>query len=445
MNLRNSVLLLVLLFACSLFFSFAFKYNFGSDIGYVNAYGDRFAYAGRGSWYSMSKDPYTKVRSEYPQLDAYFKALPYVILDALGPLDMTDAEQISNPEQSISLNPVNPNRLNTPYIQNNLFMNYSVVFSLLMMVFLLLSIVFLYRMRPDRKYLAFLMLLPASFYYSYNRFDIMLCFLTLLSLYLLYKERYRWSALAIALGFFMKWYMIILMPVFVVYYYSRHKKINWSMIIVFCLVSVIFVLSTIIWSGVEGLYVPFEFHFARFMDQPSMSLIIYRSLYSIIETFQIMSLELYNQLFYGYALRVGFLLQFSIIPLCLTSKIDTFEKVIKWSALSVLVFILFAKINSPHWILWFSCLLIMISRDWKYILGIILLDLVTYLLWPIAFSLYLESYISLNLALCVFVAWLVILLVFAVHIFSEVISDNYVYNMIRKRYNQKDLIERENV
>ena len=114
---------------------------------------------------------------------------------------------------------------------------------------------------------------------------------------------------------------------------------------------------------------------------------------------------------------------------------------VKRSALSVLVFILFAKINSLQWILWVSPFLILLARDKKYILGIIALDLITYIQDTITFNLYLNEQITPNILLFIYGLRIILLIVFAVHIFSEVISDNYVYNMIRNRYTNNDLIK----
>jgi hypothetical protein len=160
----------------------------------------------------------------------------------------------------------------------------------------------------------------------------------------------------------MKWYLIVLLPVFLVYYYSEYRKINWSMILVFCSISLLIFFGTILWVGVECILVPYKAQFSRSTDQPSMMKITYHIFLSLIEKFKLISIDIYNHIYNSYILRAAFLLQFSIIPLCLTSKINTFEKVVKWSALSVLVFILFAKINFTQWILWVSPFLILLAK-----------------------------------------------------------------------------------
>ena len=152
-----------------------------------------------------------------------------------------------------------------------------------------------------------------------------------------------------------------------------------------------------------------------------------------------MGAEIFSTLYNGYILKGAFLLQLAVIPLCLTSKVDTFEKVVKWSAFSVLVFILFAKINSYQWILYISPFMILLASGYKYIIGIVALDLITYLQYPITFNLYLNSEISSNLLLFVYGLRIILLIVFAPHILSQVIGDNYVYQILTGRYKTKRL------
>lgn len=203
MNYKKSIPLLILLLICSLFFSLFLSDNFNTNTGYINDYNDRLIYAGRGSWYSLSKVPYSEVKSEYPQLASAFMAVPYSILKAVDTIDPRDAQEIFDlvSGEEVTSNR-NPNALNLTHLQNKLFLNYALIFSLIMMVFLFLSLLLLYDLRVDKKYLALLLLLPASLYFSYNRFDIIMCFLSLLSLYCLYKKHYKLSVFILVIGFF---------------------------------------------------------------------------------------------------------------------------------------------------------------------------------------------------------------------------------------------------
>jgi uncharacterized membrane protein len=302
-------------------------------------------------------------------------------------------------------------------------MRYAFVFSLLMVPFLFFSILIVYRLRPDRKYLAFLMLLPGGLYFTHNRFDIIPAFLGLLAIYLLSRNRDKISAFVIALGFLTKWYLALLLPVFLSYYYTRRRKINWQMVLVFAITCIALLLPTIISGGLKGLLAPYVTQLSRGLDQPSLFFLI------TIFLDRGFGFDINNSYFAGASL----VLQFSMIPLCVTSRVDSVDKVIRWTLLSVLVFIIFARINSPQWILWVSPLLILTASGRSFVAGIILLDLLTYLQFPILF--YLREYGGpyYDLFLLVFSVKLALLILFAIYIFRGLIGDNLVFIYLNGR------------
>jgi hypothetical protein len=134
-----------------------------------------------------------------------------------------------------------------------------------------------------------------------------------------------------------------------------------------------------------------------------------------------------------YVAGASLLLQFSIVPLCVTSRVDSVDKVIRWSLLSILVFIIFAKINSPQWILWVSPLLILTARGRVYVAGIILLDLLTYLQFPVLYHLRAYGGLYYGLFLLAFALKLALLILFAAYIFRGLIGDNRVLSLLRGR------------
>lgn len=419
MNMRKSILLLTLLALASLAASTGFKRNFRSEIGFLNDYSDIMVYTVRGSWYPYSKNPYTDIPSEYPQLATYFFAVPYLILGFPGPLD---TRLIGELEVFVaSESPTNPNLPSSPHLRNKLLMRYSLVFSLLMVPFLFLSILIVWRLRPDRKYLAFLMLLPAGLFFTHNRFDIIPAFLSLLAIYLLSKERFRLSAFVIALGFLTKWYVVLLLPVFLTYSYTKSRRINRPMILVFVLTCLALLLPTILSGGVRGLLAPYVTQLSRGLNQPSLFFLV-SMLFE--RGFGISIFNIYSSA----ALLV---LQFSVIPISVTSRVDSIGKVIGWSLLSVLVFIIFARINSPQWILWVSPLLILLAGGRIFIAGIILLDLLSYLQYPILYTLHTFNDAYHDLFLFVFSAKLALLIAFAVYFLCRLIRDNAVYLRLR--------------
>jgi hypothetical protein len=423
MNIRKSIALLSLLLVGSILFSLGVPKNFGFRIGFINDYGDKMVYAVRGSWYPYSKKPYTEVSSEYPQFATYFFALPYVKMGFPSPLDtrlIGEIEAFVN-----SKTPANPNDPSAHHMRNKLLRRYSFVFSLLMVPFLFFSILLVYELRSDRKHLAFLMLLPAGLYFTHNRYDIIPACLGLLSIYLLSKNRYNWSASAIAIGFLTKWYIVLLFPVFLAYYYTRRKKINWPMILTFLCVCFAILLPVFLSSGVDGLLAPHITQLSRSTNQPS--------LFFLASLFMRRGLDINIDNIYFAALTL--VLQFSAVPLSVTSRIDSIDKVVRWSAFSVLVFIIFARINSPQWILWISPLLLVITASRFDVTGIILLDLFSYLQFPLLFNFRTLSDTYYNLFLLVFSAKLVLLICFAVQLIGGLIGDNILYNYLRGKEN----------
>jgi len=415
MNMRKSILLLTLLVIASLAVSIGFKRNFRSEIGFLNDYADIMVYAVRGSWYPYSRTPYTDVPSEYPQAATWLFAVPYVILGFPGPLDTRPIKEIETFVASDL--PTNPNLPASPHLRNRLLMRYSLVFSLLMVPFLFFSILIVWRLRPDRKYLAFLMLLPAGLFFTHNRFDIIPAFLSLLAIYLLSKDRLRLSAFVIALGFLTKWYVVLLLPVFLTYSYTNSKRINRPMILVFVLTCLALLLPTILSGGVRGLLAPYAAQLSRGLEQPSLFFLVY----------MLFGRGFGIDIFNIYSSAALLVLQFSMIPLCVTSRVDSIGKVIGWSLLSVLVFIIFARINSPQWILWVSPLLILLAGGRMFVTGIILLDLLSYLQYPVLYTLHTFNDAYHDLFLFVFSAKLTLLIAFALYIFRRLIRDNVVF------------------
>ncbi|MFP4082053.1 MAG: hypothetical protein ACLFVG_04750 [Candidatus Aminicenantes bacterium] len=339
------LLLLIGLIGFSAISHFFLKDNFHSKVRFFNDYWDRSAYFDRGQWYTLKKIPYLDIFSEYPQIATYFFALPHVLLSAF----------------------CGSNYGRDPYY---------FIFSTFMMIFLWASILLLHHLRTRHKHFAFLMLLPASVYFSYNRYDIIPAFLSILSIKLLSKQRYNLSIIILALGVMTKWYLILILPIFLNFYYSRHKKINWKMIIVFCVTIILCVLPTLLTAGVEAFLSPYKMHIEREFNADS--------------TFYLVKTFFQNRWQINIAAPVGyfifFALQFSVIPLIFIKKINTLPKVVNWSALVLLVFLLFAKFYSPQWILWVLPFLILRIQKVKDIFWVVIFDLVTYAYFPIIFD-----------------------------------------------------------
>ncbi|MBN1354523.1 MAG: hypothetical protein JW994_07650 [Candidatus Omnitrophica bacterium] len=330
-------LLLILLIVTAVIFQSFFRDNFGSEIRFINDNADREVYYLRGTWYTIKKTPYTEVFSEYPQFATYFFALPHMALAALyGPAYGKEA--------------------------------YYLTFSAMMMLFLSFTILLLYRLRDEKRYFAFLMLLPASLYFSYNRYDILPSFLGILAVYLLSKKKFAFSFFCLALGVLAKWYLALLFPIFLVFCRESRKKNITGIIAFFFITCFLGILPTLLSGGIDALLIPYMFHTMRGLNSESL--------------FYLLKKILGSDLWF----IVFFVLQFSVWPFLVFARIDSPKKAINWSALAILVFMLFAKFYSPQWILWIMPFLILRIRNAKDAFLVIFFDITTYVYYPVIYD-----------------------------------------------------------
>jgi len=365
--LKFTLLLLLLLSAAILANSYLID-NFGSDIRFIADRSELDIYYQRGLWLPLGKVPYTETFIEYPQLAACFLALPHGISMFLyGGISGIDY--------------------------------YTLIFSLIVATLLFLSIIILYYLKGEKKYYSFLMLLPASLYFTYNRYDILPVFLSILSIALFSKERYKSSSFILALGVLSKWYLILLLPIFLRFYYMKHKRIHRGMLYVFSVTGFLGILPTLLSGGVDALMVPYKFQAARGLNKESL--------------FYLLKSVLGSDLWFV----IFFLLQFAAVPLCLLSRIDSIKKVISWSCFSILVFMLFAKFYSPQWILWILPFLILRARNIKDVFMIVLFDIVTYFYFPVIYDGYQPLLIP------IIIVKTIILLYFTFAVFRELFID----------------------
>lgn len=344
MTLRKAILLLLIMLTWWLVLTRLLTDNLGSEIRFFNDYSDRYLYEQEGLWLSHGQVPYSQSFSEYPQVAVTLFAMPHLILAWIKP--------------------------------QSRWLDYAAVFSFLTLLFSFLAILVLYQLLPQHKNRALLLLLPASLYFTFNRYDILPSLLGLVSLWLLSRQRWAPAALALAVGVLTKWYLILLLPIYLVYYYTLYKRIARSMILAFGLTSLAILLPTLLLGGVQAVLMPYQWHSTTDMNSESMAYLLDLLVHGLFG----------GSLANPQAFAVLLALQFAVIPLCLSSKIDSFGKVVEWSALSILVFMLFAKFYSPQWILWVSPLWILRSEKTSDLLWLAAFDLASLLHFPILYD-----------------------------------------------------------
>jgi hypothetical protein len=309
----------------------------------INDHFDLENYRDRGSWIIGWREPYADVFSEYPQLATYMFAIPHMLGEAfnLGPD------------------------------------SYRYFFSILMAVCLAITTVLVYQERSDRKYLALLMFLPASIYFTHNRYDIVPAMFTLLSIVTLVKGRFQLAAFLLAISVTFKWYPVVLFPIYLSHFYTNHKRINWRMIGVFAATIGLAILPTLLISGIDGFLVPYRFHLERGVNRESIVFLFVILLTAGGIFDQLIKTILYN----------GFLLlQISVSAISLFGEIKNKSTILAWTSAAILSFMLFAKYYSPQWLLWILPFLILRAKSRRDIVLIILFDLFTYLKFPLAFD-----------------------------------------------------------
>jgi len=301
-------------------------------------------YQDRGSWVVLGQQPYRDVFSEYPQLATYMFALPHIFAKPFG-----DAGDM-----------------------------YRIFFSLMMAACLTASALVIYELRSDRKYLAFLMFLPASIYFTHNRYDIVPAMFTILSIFMLFKKRFLFAAFLLAISVMFKWYPVVLLPIYLAHYHTTFKRLNWRMIAVFCVTIGLIILPTILAVGWEGFLVPYQFHLGRGVNRESLPFLI---------VLVIMAAGIFSGLVKPLVYNSFLLLQVAIPFVSLICKVRDKVSVLAWSSSAILCFMLFAKYYSPQWLLWIVPFLILLARTRRDVLMIVLFDLLTYLKFPVAFDL----------------------------------------------------------
>lgn len=299
----------------------------------------------RGEWFPQHSLPYVNVPSEYPQIPTYLFGLLYLFIPTSEVLKV--------------------------------YFLYSSIFSLLMLVTLFFTIRMLYAMLPRRKWLAYLMFLPGTLYFTYNRFDILPAFLALWSLLLLRRQKFVATGVLLGIGTLTKWYPALLLPVYLSYDATIYKRLNWKMILAYTVTCVLIALPTILTGGLSAFLEPYLFHAGRGLEQVSLPTLLFL-FFSNIGLHP--GLELFT-----YAFLV---LQFLPAPLGLFAYIDTEEKLLRWIILVIGAFILFSRVFSPQWLLWMMPFLILAVRNWFDVALIIFYNLVTYLTFPLAYDLF---------------------------------------------------------
>jgi len=159
---------------------------------------DRYIYQQRGRWLPSGRTPYLQEHSEYPQLSTWLFGLPYLFFDHHVPEGRAqrDIEFRQHEDDTAAY-----------------FDVHHVSMGLSLFALAALTAACLVRLRASAGW-ALLLFLPGTVYFAFNRFDAWPAVFVALAVWQQLRGRRKSAAVALALGAMMKWYPILLLPMF---------------------------------------------------------------------------------------------------------------------------------------------------------------------------------------------------------------------------------------
>jgi hypothetical protein len=214
-----------------------------------------------------------------------------------------------------------------------------------------------------------LLVLPGALYFTLNRFDVLPALLTALSLACLGRRWLNASALFLAAATVVKVYPVLLAPLVFRYLWAdRRAALTWAA--AYGAGASAFLLLPLVTTDWEAIAGPYRVQLSR---DP-----LWPTLYGTV-----LPRSLANNDALGRGFRFGVLAL--VMAAILLPRPPDLTSVLRRGAAAVIVFAGLSVFSSPQWFLWFIPLLApLAARHWSVLLLVVALDLVTYLLFPIA-------------------------------------------------------------
>jgi hypothetical protein len=217
----------------------------------------------------------------------------------------------------------------------------------------------------------FLLVLPATLYFTLHRFDVGPALLTALSLACLGRRRLVLAALLLAAATLIKVYPVLLAPLFVRYLSAdRRRMILWSS--TYAAALGVFFASSVQLTGWDATWAPYRFQLSRELEG--------WTLYGNVLPPYLGKNNLPGRLF-----RTGGMLLF-VLALC-RSRPHDLTGLLRRGLMVLIVFVCLQVFYSPQWILWFMPFLVPLAAlDHRVCWSAIALDIVTFLSFPVVFD-----------------------------------------------------------
>jgi hypothetical protein len=220
-----------------------------------------------------------------------------------------------------------------------------------------------------------LLLLPATLYFSANRFDILPALLTALSFACLGRGRISGSAMFLGAATMVKAYPV-LFTLLVIRYLAGDRRKTAAWVLAYGFTMAAFLLPTVWQSGWEAAAAPYRYQLSRTMEHETLNLSLFG--YGI-------PYRLGTDALWAKAFRTGCVL--AILLATVWTRPANLEALLRRASLVLLVFVSLQVFYSPQWIIWFTPFLLPLARrHWPVAVLYVALDLTTYLTFPVAFD-----------------------------------------------------------
>lgn len=324
----------------------------GGGVGHlwISDDGDRNVYFERAQFYPKQLTPFRDVFSEYPTLGTFAFVTPYLL----------------------------------PGSSNNLTREaYTFRWSCVMAAVygLTIALVTGFRHRYGLSAAPALLLLgPSALYFGLMRYDILCACVVCLSLMAFARGRYLLAYVLLGVGTLVKWYPAVVVPVYLAFHFSRDPTrfrthtIRYAIAYGATVLAIVgFTIAYVTW---DGFLVPYRFHGARGAQyfNPYWLVVSYRRTLGLTATDM------------AWVDRAFLALQLSIVPLMLFVRVRSLTDVLRHSVLAIYLFITFARIDSPQWILWYLPVILMFARNTSTLALVFLLTIANYIVFPVAFD-----------------------------------------------------------
>jgi hypothetical protein len=215
-----------------------------------------------------------------------------------------------------------------------------------------------------------LLLLPATLYYTFNRFDIVPALCTALSFAALGRRRPAASGCFLALGALVKLYPALLAPLFLRYLLPDVRAAaRWGL--AFAVTVALFLLPPLLAEGREAVEAPYRYQLARNgLVEPNWTAYGY-----------ILPRILADNDATGRAFRAGGLLL--AVALLAVRRPHDLAGLVRRCGVALVIFVTLPVYYSPQWVVWLAPLLLPLTRRQRGLAALVVaLDLVTFATFP---------------------------------------------------------------